>query len=180
MTASLPERAYRISRSCYAGSAADALSGLGGVYEGGRWHSQGQRIVYTGTSAALCLLERLAHSDEWLSEAAHDRVLLQVTLPSVSFLAVTAEDLDRRDPTWRTADSPICRRAGDRWLQRRSSCALIVPSAVSPDDLNILLNPEHPDFDRVLAASADLRQRPLRTDPRVSSLVEAARKARAK
>jgi RES domain-containing protein len=42
---------------------------------------------------------------------------------------------------------------GDQWVKRRQSAILAVPSAISPDDKNFLLNPEHPDFNRIRIAS---------------------------
>jgi len=41
---------------------------------------------------------------------------------------------------------------GDRWVERRSSAVLAVPSAITPDDRNFLLNPAHPDFRRIRIA----------------------------
>jgi len=38
---------------------------------------------------------------------------------------------------------------GDRWVQERRSAVLALPSAISPDDTNFLLNPTHPDFKRI-------------------------------
>ena len=39
------------------------LDGIGGIFAGGRWHTLGERVVYFGGSAAIVVLERLAHTD---------------------------------------------------------------------------------------------------------------------
>ena len=38
---------------------------------------------------------------------------------------------------------------GSDWLASRCSAVLAVPSAVIPDELNYLLNPQHPDFSKI-------------------------------
>jgi RES domain len=39
------------------------LDGIGGLFADGRWHTRGERVVYFGGSAAIVVLERLAHTD---------------------------------------------------------------------------------------------------------------------
>ena len=39
------------------------LDGTGGTFADGRWHTRGARVVYFGASAAIVVLERLAHTD---------------------------------------------------------------------------------------------------------------------
>jgi RES domain-containing protein len=55
------------------------------------------------------------------------------------------------------------RAFGDRWMDEKMSVALRVPSAVVPGDWNYLLNPAHPQFDRIVAA----RTIPFEFDPRL-------------
>ncbi|HEV2818210.1 MAG TPA: RES family NAD+ phosphorylase [Allosphingosinicella sp.] len=168
----LPPIVFRIGRQEYAKTPGEALSGDGGLHESGRWHSRGRRILYTSQSIALCKLERLAHADEWIGDVHHDRVTLAISLPSdISFVTIGADSLDLEDPTWRSEDSRYCRNLGDAWLSRGRTCALIVPSAVVPDEWNILLNPSHSEFAQILFANRGLTGRPFVVDPRVASLV---------
>jgi len=51
-------RVWRICRKPYVYT---ALDGIGGMYTSGRWHSKGNPIVYTASSAALAALEVLVH-----------------------------------------------------------------------------------------------------------------------
>jgi RES domain-containing protein len=175
---SLPPAVFRIARQEYAKTPREALSGAGGLFESGRWHSRGRRIIYTSQSIALCKLERLAHADEWIGEVHHDRVTLTLALPpGLSFVPIPADALDREDPIWRAEGNRYCRNLGDAWLSRATSCALIVPSAVLPDEWNILLNPEHPEFVQVLAVNHGLKGKPFVVDPRVAQLVRKIGKA---
>jgi RES domain-containing protein len=52
---------------------------------------------------------------------------------------------------------------GDRWLEEKASAALRVPSAVLASKCDFLLNPEHPDFDKIHLYPAE----PLGIDPRL-------------
>lgn len=176
MIVALPEKTFRITRLDYAGTAQIALSGNGGLYESGRWHSKGRRIVYTSQSAALCILERMVHADEWIAERRPDRVLLTLSIPNVSFLAFRASELADADADWRAVGNRLCRRLGDIWLDRASACCLIVPSAVNPLDFNLLFNPLHAEFDAVIAANDPPVLSPIDPDERVASLVKARRR----
>jgi RES domain-containing protein len=40
-------------------------------------------------------------------------------------------------------------KIGDEWLESRTSVALRVPSALVPREFNVLLSPEHPDWQKV-------------------------------
>jgi RES domain-containing protein len=172
-----PSTVYRVTRAQYARTVDDALSGIGGVHDNGRWHSKGEKIVYTSESSTLCLIERVAHADEWLAERRTDRVMLAIKLPDVSFLQFTQEDLAAQDRNWRTTGSLFCRHLGDQWLRRGSSCALIVPSAVNPGDSNILLNPSHPDYQAILDINKGLIGSAIEPDERISSMIRGQRAA---
>jgi RES domain-containing protein len=72
-------------------------------------------------------------------------------------------DIAKVPPTWRQTPSPAeLARFGDEFVTRREHCALIVPSALSPNENNWLLNPTHPDF-----ANLTIVTEPLRYDPRM-------------
>jgi len=53
-------RVWRICRKSYVDT---ALDGIVGMYTSGRWHSKGNSMVYTASSAALAALEVLVHVD---------------------------------------------------------------------------------------------------------------------
>jgi len=46
----------------------------------------------------------------------------------------------------------MTRAIGDEWISTNRSSLLLVPSAVVPETLNVLLNPGHPDADRFVIA----------------------------
>ena len=133
------------------------LSGIGGLRAAGRWHSQGRRIVYLADHPSSALLEMLVHMDRDLIPPAYQ--LLRVAVPD----DLLAETVGPELPVdWRT-QTMVSREIGDRWLDRSTSALLQVPSAISAQGANFLLNPAHPDTARV--GVAEVIQAPF--DPRL-------------
>jgi len=64
--------------------------------------------------------------------------------------SVLVERLGKPPRGWRDEPpGPASMRVGSDWLSRRGSVALIVPSVLVPQEMNVLLNPEHSDFPRL-------------------------------
>jgi len=150
-------RVFRIVHHNYAD---EPFSGEGGLHAASRWASRGRIVSYASDSLALATLEKIAGAGRLgrLSEMVYlvadlDQAAIQV-VPS----AELPEGWDRRPP------GNASRALGDRFLLRRRSLALCVPSVVLPEGLNYVLNPAHPDFGNALV----VRERhPLELDPRV-------------
>ena len=112
------------------------LKGIGGLRASGRWHTAGRPIVYLAEHPALCLLEVLAHDIEtgdlprgyqWLKvELRRSTKVESVHLPQA----------------WMT-DPTSTRTLGDRWLTSARTAVLRVPSVLTPESFNYLLNPAH-------------------------------------
>jgi RES domain-containing protein len=91
-----------------------------------------------------------------------DYVVLEVDVPDDSIITLPASKL----PTgWDVRDSEpvVSRTIGDRWLAHNVSLALQIPSVVIPSQYNVLINPRHPDFNRVTFADPV----PFPFDPRI-------------
>jgi RES domain-containing protein len=114
------------------------LSGIGGLRAGGRWHSQGRRIVYLADHESSAVLEMLVHMDRDLLPATYQ--LLRVSVPDELAIEVACDLPD----DWRSK-TMVSREIGDRWLDRSTSALLQVPSAITERGNNFLLNPVHPD-----------------------------------
>lgn len=119
-----------------------AFDGEGARLYGGRWNSPGLRAVYTSGSLALAALETLVHLD--------------TARPLPRFLAfsihLAATDVTKAElpPSYSFSgalpDLQETRRIGDQWMEEERSLALSVPSAIVPQEFNLLINPEHPRF----------------------------------
>lgn len=126
-----------------------AFDGDGARLHGGRWNSPGVRMVYTSGSLALAALETLVHLD--------------TALPLPRFIAFAVR-LDPKDIL--TAELPPAysfggslpslketRRIGDEWIASGASLGLRVPSAIVPQESNVLLNPAHLRFSTLVIAA---------------------------
>jgi RES domain-containing protein len=136
-------RVWRICRKPYVDT---ALDGIGGMYTSGRWHTKGNPIVYTASSAALAALEVLVHVDPLTAPA--DLRLLAIELPD----DLTTEVLEpvTLPASWHSVPAPAeLQTLGSAWLTSRRTAALNVPSAVITVERNYLLNPRHPELQRV-------------------------------
>lgn len=133
------------------------MTGTGGLFAPGRWHSQGQRIIYSSSSLALATLELFVNlqNKRQLARYVKSRILIPEGL---------VEELGA-DPTAAFVQDPDgfdARGYGDAWLRAGESCVLRVPSRVVPEEVNYLINPLHPDFNQVTATTE-----PYIADPRL-------------
>lgn len=134
--------AWRITKRKHA---KDAFSGSGARKYGGRWNSPGTSMVYTSETQSLAVLEMLVHLEQ--PDLLQCYVLIGVTIDETLI-----EKLDRsRLPRHWQASPPVELRAiGDEWALRNTSVALQVPSALVPTENNVLLNPAHANFEKLV------------------------------
>jgi len=126
----------------------DALSGEGARKFGGRWNSPGRPMVYLGSSRALAALEMLVHLTSPLSRAKRYQII-QVEIPPE---LIATYPLGILPPKWQDhPPSSLTQEIGDDWLQATGQLALRIPSILIPEEDNILLNPQHPDFYQITA-----------------------------
>jgi len=135
------------------------LDGIGGLFADGRWHTQGERVVYFGGSAAIVVLERLAHIDPDLLP--NDLRLACFEFPE-PVQETKVEEFAPLPANW-PEDENATRRIGSRWRRQGSSCLLAIPSAILPEETNFMLNAAHPDALRLQL----VRERPFTFDPRL-------------
>jgi RES domain-containing protein len=136
-------KVWRICKRKYADS---AFEGVGAKKAGGRWNSRGTAVVYTSESLALAALELLVHLN--VDEEPPNLVALRAEVPDD--LPMESVEIDEMPEGWRrvTGHTSLADR-GDAWQAAGQSSALSVPSVVVPEERNILLNPEHPDFESI-------------------------------
>lgn len=120
------------------------LSGAGAALQGGRWNSQGLKVVYTAETSSLAILELLTHirGTEILPYK-----LIQISLPD-SQIKELFEITDPLPNNWTNSENGLLltRKIGDHWIKNNISVALKVPSIHTPFEANFLINPSHPDF----------------------------------
>jgi len=146
-------------RICAAKYSAEPLSGVGAYLYGGRWNSAGVHMAYAATSRALAILEIRVHTSA--RTAPEDHVIVPIQIPDDG---VAELDPSTLPAGWRRYPAPASLAAfGDSWARSMESVALLVPSAVVPEEWNLLVNPKHPRMDEVRTGEPV----PLRYDPRL-------------
>ena len=79
---------------------------------------------------------------------------------------VRSLDLDALPVGWDAPEETSASTGiGDAWFDQRVSVALRVPSVVLRGQFNVLLNPVHPDWERVRLSEAE----PFAFDPRLAT-----------
>jgi RES domain-containing protein len=114
------------------------LEGAGGLQAAGRWHELGSPVVYFGASAAIVILEKLAHLDP-------------AVLPRDLVLARFEGDIgvEVLGNFAGLHDLGKARARGEIFLKAGATCALRVPSVVVPEEDNIVVNPLHADAAKI-------------------------------
>lgn len=142
---------YRLIKEKYLD---EPLSAEGAVKVGGRWNAEGTPMLYTSASAATAKLEILAGVNEYA--VLEEFKLVCIEIPDDSIVSITIEELDNAQITMESElawDDDIRPEftvdIGETWFRDNRTLALAVPSSLSPNDYNILINTEHPDFEQV-------------------------------
>lgn len=141
---------------------ADDLSGAGAWITGGRWNRPGTHMVYASENVALACLETFVHLAA--NSLPFNRYLVRIDIPDDIWAA--AEVLTLKDAPVGWDALPAGRasiRFGTDWAASDRSACLRVPSLITLDECNVLINPQHSD-------AADIRATKLRKwlyDPRM-------------
>ncbi len=131
-------RVLRLTKTKYVAS---AMTGHGASLEGGRWNEAGTSLVYCSSSLSLATLEVLVHTKR-IAKMLPRYSIIEV---EVADAAIEQLDLSRLSPTW-TTEEAACVAIGEEWIQSHRSVGLLVPSAVTAGEFNLVLNPAHADF----------------------------------
>lgn len=126
--------------SCFrvADSRHEIFSSEGAERFGGRWNYVGSKVIYAASSLALAILELRVHLNQLPIPATHKYIEITAT-KSITIEQVTQSEVKYEDLS-------SCQEYGYKWLQEKRSLILFVPSVIVPIEMNILINPTHPEF----------------------------------
>lgn len=111
----------------------------------GRWNSAACPVIYTSEHYSTAMLEKLVHGSGFVPPNQH---YVEITIPN----GVSYEVLNlARLPDWADATQVSSKAYGDDWQRSKRSLLLMVPSVVARVEKSILINPEHPQFNRLNA-----------------------------
>ena len=99
-------------------------------------------MVYTATSVSLACLETMVHLNA--DGLPLNRFLVRIAVPGAVWSArqtLTAAELPAG---WSAIpEGKVSLDIGDAWLRSSSSALLALPSAIVPEEFNVLINPAH-------------------------------------
>ncbi len=139
---------YRIANSLFKND----LSGGGSSMYGGRWNSKGNAILYSTEHISLAVLELVVNFNQTDSPLIQSYHLIELEIPDTNQIILRLSDLKKN---W-VEDINYTRYIGDEFLSTNANLILKVPSAVTPEEHNYLINPAHPEFKKVKIASSKI------------------------
>jgi len=132
---------FRLCKSRYS----QDLSGHGAELSGGRWNSKGSPVTYANETISLCIAEIVVHFP--LGMIPENYVLVTIEIPDELVKVLEINSLP--DPWRNYPHSRLTQEIEDKFLTNNEFLVLKVPSAVVPHESNLLINPNHKDFNRI-------------------------------
>lgn len=123
------------------------FEGTGAYLKGGRWTPPGQRVIYCGSSLALCAMEVMVHlNTSVITSRFHFAEGNVQSRYGVEIMSPAA--LEAAGCRWQLLDDVADPQAiGEGWYERGEALFLVVPTVLSPRDFTVIINQDHPDFD---------------------------------
>lgn len=148
-------RGWRISFKEHANT---MWSGVGAGRTGARWNSKGVRVCYASSNLSLAVLETLVH----LKKLIGLREFVYASL-DIDETFIERTEPSRLPPGWDDEPPGPSVAFGDAWAHKQRSVVLQVPSVILPSEHNYVLNPDKPDFNKLVLG----KPQPFRFDPRL-------------
>ena len=105
----------------------------------GRWNRMGSPMIYASLSYSTAMLEKLANG---LGQMPRNQHFIEITIDAgVSFERFS----EPHHPGWDGTVMSVTRNYGHAWCVEGRSAILLAPSFVARMELNVLINPAHPD-----------------------------------
>ncbi len=117
-------------------------------------------MVYTASSLSLATLELLVHTEDVSTiDGRYTVIPIDFDVSLVQTIKIASLPARWNQPEI-IADTQIL---GDNWIRSMSSVLLEVPSVVTKNESNFLLNPSHPDLSKIAIGTGLI----LMLDPRL-------------
>jgi RES domain-containing protein len=111
-----------------------------------RWNSKDVKMIYTASSRSLACLENVVHRSRFGLNQFFNVMVIDcpdsVDIKTISLNNLPADWIDFNQ-------MHVTQQIGDEWIKKQESVVMKVPSSIIEEEFNYLLNPEHPDFEKV-------------------------------
>jgi RES domain-containing protein len=132
-------KVYRLARAAHAG-----FDGEGARLYPGRWNAEGIPCVYTSSSPSLAQLEVMVNHDDWTIFERFEFRLLTIEVDEFRILKFQIKDLPS---VWRSQMvTESTQEFGSTILHDHTKIGFAVPSVVTPQEYNVVLNPLAQNF----------------------------------
>ena len=128
------------------------LSGKGAAALGARWNSKGTEIIYTAHGRCLAMAEVVVHLS--LAMLPKGYKMIEIFIPDE--IEIQELEVKKLPISWNIFPETIeTQLIGDALIKQQQFAIIKVPSAVVKGDFNYLINPFHPDFDKIAITSLE-------------------------
>jgi len=119
------------------------VDGNGAAKYGGRWNSEGVKMVYTASSLALARSELARHTN--LATIPDGYRVYEIEIPDWTY-----EEVNPLPQDWNANNEPLStKKIGDKHFLNFETLAIKVPSVADSKSYNYLLNPQSTRYDLV-------------------------------
>jgi len=122
------------------------LIGEGARLYGGRWNPIGTPVIYAAESLSLATLEIIVHLEN--EQLLYSRfVKIPVTFERSLVFSLPRDKLPE---DWNSLPpSESTQKMGQKWIDQAKYAILKIPSTVTREEHNFLINPAHPNFEGI-------------------------------
>lgn len=130
---------YRITKKKYSNELVS--SGLAN-----RWNDKGEDVIYASETRSLACLENIVHRSGLIRSDSYCTMVIYIP-DELLFSTINLDDLP---DDWNSTElCTRCQQLGSDWFKSKSTALLRVPSAVIPEEYNIVINTKHADFKKI-------------------------------
>jgi RES domain-containing protein len=130
---------YRIVLAKYAGK----LIASG---RAARWNPNEVEMIYTASSRSLACLENVVHRNQ----VGLSQLFSILTIECPDHIKIKTISLDDLPVDWADFSHMIKTQSiGEKWIRENKTAILQVPSSIVNEEVNYLINPNHPNFSAI-------------------------------
>lgn len=111
-----------------------------------RWNPSKIRMIYTSANRSLSCLENVVHR----GKTGLTQLFRIMTIEIPEAVEIKKINLVELSKNWKNYDQlNFTQNQGKNWIESEETAVLQVPSSIIEEEVNYLINPNHPDFEKI-------------------------------
>ncbi|MGI4803550.1 MAG: RES family NAD+ phosphorylase [Janthinobacterium lividum] len=111
-----------------------------------RWNPDKVEMIYTSANRSLSCLENVLHRGRTGLMQLFSVMIIEIP----QAVAIKKVNLGELTEDWKNYDQfHFTQNLGKKWIDMSETAVLQVPSSVIEEEVNYLINPNHPDFAKI-------------------------------